>query len=110
MKSELKEKLETAGFKIMDTGGNCTAWHIELGDEYVLITDDASADLESPFCTVGVYDSEGEEIRHWMAPVDDAVHVAFSIADLPEGYGLCNDCGFIGRTGTCDKCRRGVAR
>lgn len=110
MKRKLKKKLEKAGFQFMHTGGNCTAWHLQVGDEYVLIADDASADLESPLCYVGAWDSNDEEIRHTLAPLDQVVEVALSIVDLPEGYGLCEDCGFVGRTGVCDKCRRGVAR
>ena len=79
MKSELKTKLKNAGFQFMHTGGGCTAWFLENGDEHMLICDDASADLESPESFIGIYDRNGDEIRHNIVQTDQVVEAALSM-------------------------------
>jgi len=60
---EYAQRLENVGFKVWETGGGCTAWRAELKNGgYVLITDNASHELDQPCaCAIGVYDANDED-------------------------------------------------
>lgn len=71
-----------AGFKLRANGGNCTAWHKDLGrGQYVLITDGdgCSHDLsgEADKYLIGMQDDEGNEYDYCeAATAQEAIAIA----------------------------------
>lgn len=111
MNEEIRKDLIEKGFQVVGTGGNCTAWALGIDGIEVLITDDASADLEGPNCSISVFDDEGYDLHYESVPIEQAASRALHLANegVDNLIGTCGQCGEQGHIRTvCRHCGRGV--
>ena len=111
MNEEIKNDLIKKGFQVVGTGGNCTAWALGVDGIEVLITDDASADLEGPSCSISVFDDEGHDLHYESVPIGQVADRALQLANdgADNLNGTCGQCGEQGQIRTvCGHCGRGI--
>ena len=75
MDSNLTKRLENLGFQIIGTGGGCTAWHKDHHGFDLMISDDASADLDDTYCYISLFDQNGFDVMSLEARVDELIEV-----------------------------------
>lgn len=66
--------LESLGFQVIGTGGGCTAWAIDHNGLEILVSDDASANLDGEYCSINAFDQNGF----------DVFYAECAVADLPQ--------------------------
>lgn len=74
MDKNIEKQLEALGFQVIGTGGGCTAWSKEHHGFEILISDDASADLNGEYCSIHVFDQDDVQ----------CMHMESTVADLPQ--------------------------
>ena len=80
-----------AGLTVQHTGGGFVGWQIELGDKYVLVTDDDGTGLftkpETEHWVVGLYEGEsGECISfHEVTTVAEAIALVCDYRNTANG-------------------------
>jgi hypothetical protein len=57
------------GFYIEGTGGGCTAWRKDYGDQCMLISDDLSHIIENTL-EIGVYDADADDEARFFVQID----------------------------------------
>lgn len=64
MAESFEAKIERCGAILESTAGGCTAYRLQIGDLFALITDEGGADrpIALSECIAGFYDSEGFQI------------------------------------------------
>ena len=62
MDQNIVKQLEDLGFGVIGTGGGCTAWAKEHHGLEILISDDASADLDGDYCYIHAFDQDDLEV------------------------------------------------
>lgn len=88
MDKDLDRKLEGLGFKVIGTGGGCTAWHKDHHGFDLFISDDASADLDNIYCSVSLFDQDGFDAMSLEVKVSELIEVitkTFHLYNLKEG-------------------------
>jgi len=71
MDQSIAKQLESLGFEIIGTGGGCTAWAKYHHGLEVLISDDASADLDGEHCSINIFDQDGLDVMTLEFKVDE---------------------------------------
>ena len=88
MDRDLDRKLEGLGFKVIGTGGGCTAWHKDHHGFDLFISDDASADLDNIYCSVSLFDQDGFDAMSLEVKVSELIEVitkTFHLQNFNEG-------------------------
>lgn len=81
MKKKISRELIENGFTVIATGGNCTAWSRTINNYCVMISDDASANLDGLDCCVSILDQDWSDLHHEQIPVEQAVSRAIYLAN-----------------------------
>lgn len=81
MKKKISKELIENGFSVIATGGNCTAWSRTINNYCVMITDDASSNLDGLDCCVSILDQDWSDLHHEQIPVEQAVSRAIYLAN-----------------------------
>jgi len=84
MNKNTEKQLESLGFKVIGTGGGCTAWAKDHHGFEIMISDDASADLSGEYCSIHVFDQDDVQFMFTESTVSDlpqSVAQVFNLID-----------------------------